>query len=116
MSRGYLSARGLIHSGKHTAKVYDIAAMHETEIAIPVASQVTDESTLGVDRRIRRSRREVFREHRLLKRLPLHIGAPTGISADAGEDTADLDAWFPTALWEELKGQRVEVQHAGPET
>ncbi|MCK9547595.1 MAG: type I-E CRISPR-associated endonuclease Cas1e [Sphaerochaeta sp.] len=66
---GFSTAIGFIHTGKQLSFVYDIADLYKTVTSIPVAFQVVSESHHDVERRVRLTLRDVFREQKLMKRI-----------------------------------------------
>ncbi|NCB97007.1 MAG: type I-E CRISPR-associated endonuclease Cas1 [Bacteroidia bacterium] len=66
---GFSPAIGFVHTGKQLSFVYDIADLYKTETSIPVAFQVVSESHEDVERRVRYTLRDLFKEQKLMKRI-----------------------------------------------
>jgi len=101
VSGGYSPALGFIHTGKQRSFVYDIADLYKVEVTIPVAFRVTGKTTRGLRSRVRRTCREAFKEHRLLKRVLRDIDEILDVPEDvlqAGK-AADTDPARPEPLW-----------------
>jgi len=101
VSGGYSPALGFIHTGKQLSFVYDIADLYKVEVTIPLAFRIVAESKERIGPRVREACREVFREHRLLKRILPDIDYLLGISEEvltAGQE-ADSDPARPEPLW-----------------
>jgi CRISPR-associated protein Cas1 len=101
VSGGYSPAIGFIHTGKQLSFVYDIADLYKAEVTIPLAFEVAAESTQDVHARVRQGCRQVFKRHRLLKRILPDIQNLLDLSAEvlrAGEE-ADSDPARPEPLW-----------------
>jgi CRISPR-associated protein Cas1 len=104
VSGGYSPAIGFIHTGKQLSFVYDIADLYKTETTIPLAFRAASEGTLQLEKRVRESCREAFREQQLLKRVLPDIDGLLDISEQeltAGAE-ADSDPARPEPLWEAL--------------
>lgn len=69
VSGGYSPGLGFIHTGKQLSFVYDIADLYKTELSIPIAFESAALSSANIDKRVRRSCREAFKEAKLLQRL-----------------------------------------------
>lgn len=69
ISGGYSPGLGFLHTGRMLSFVYDIADLYKSEFTIPAAFQVTGESTINVERRVRETCRELFNEKKLLQRI-----------------------------------------------
>lgn len=101
VSGGYSPAIGFIHTGKQCSFVYDIADLYKAEVTIPLAFQVVAESTQHLHARVRQACREVFKMHRLLKRILPDIQNLLDLSSEvmrAGQE-ADDDPARPEPLW-----------------
>ncbi|MCU0848437.1 MAG: type I-E CRISPR-associated endonuclease Cas1e [Spirochaetes bacterium] len=66
---GFSTAIGFVHTGKQLSLVYDIADLYKTDITIPVAFEIVKESAEDVERRVRYSLRDRFRQVRIMKRI-----------------------------------------------
>jgi CRISPR-associated protein Cas1 len=119
VSGGYSPALGFIHTGKQLSFVYDIADLYKVDVTIPLAFRTVAESTEKLGARVRQACREVFKEHRLLKRILPDIDYLLGISEEvlvAGQE-ADSDPARPEPLWSlppELILEEVEHGRDGP--
>ncbi len=114
VSSGYSPGLGFIHTGKQLSFVFDIADLYKTEITIPLAFRVTAEGTDGIEVRVRKAARDVFREHRLLARIVDDIERVLDVSRDVMEAGAELDSdpAKPEPWWEpppEIVGEEVAV-------
>lgn len=110
VSSGYSPGLGFIHTGKQLSFVFDIADLYKTEITIPLAFRVTAEGTDGLEVRVRKAAREMFREHRLLSRIVDDIEKVLDLSRDVLEAGGELDSdpAKPEPWWEpppELVGE-----------
>jgi len=68
IASGCSPALGFVHQGKQLSFVYDIADLYKTEIAVPVAFEVSKESS-SPETTVRRKMRDLFREKKLMKRI-----------------------------------------------
>jgi hypothetical protein len=102
VSGGYSPALGFIHTGKQRSFVYDIAVLYKVEITIPVAFEITGESTRHLRSRIRRACRDAFKAHSLLQRILPDIktllDVPDRVIRAGAE--ADTDPARPEPLWD----------------
>jgi len=69
LAAGYAPAIGFIHTGKPQSFVYDIADLFKFETTIPIAFKVARDSPYNLEKRVRISCRNSFREHKILKRI-----------------------------------------------
>ncbi len=110
---GYSPGLGFIHSGKQLSFVYDIADLYRIEYAVPIAFQCVAEhkqqeenqnippkQRLQLEQRTRYAMRNIFKQHKLLKRIPKDIAH----CLDIPVSTAELDPYAedparPSALW-----------------
>ena len=90
LSTGYSPAIGFIHTGKMLSFVYDIADLYRTDLVIPAAFQVAQRND-QVERRTRTVCREIFREHKLTKRIIPDIAEVLDASDDLGERPGELE-------------------------
>lgn len=103
VSAGYSPGLGFIHTGKQLSFVYDVADLYKTEVSIPIAFKSVAEKTDEIERRIRTTMRDSFREKKLLGRVISDINEILGIDSDDGEkntDDYDRDAALPAPLWD----------------
>ncbi len=74
LAAGYSPAIGFVHTGKQLSFVYDIADLYKTEITIPLAFQAASENREHLERYVRHTLRDIFREQKILKRIIPDIG------------------------------------------
>lgn len=82
---GYSPALGFIHTGKLLSFVYDIADLYKTDITVPVAFAVAAEAPQHLERAVRYTCRDAFRETKLLQRIVPDIEEVLDVSDDTGE-------------------------------
>lgn len=97
VSGGYSPALGFVHTGRQLSFVYDIADLYKTEFTIPAAFQTVAEGTDNVERRVRETCRELFREKKLLERILPDIDDLLQIDPEPVEPTPPAEA--PVAWW-----------------
>lgn len=104
VSAGYSPALGFIHTGKQLSFVYDVADLYKAETLIPTAFMVVAESEFGVEKRVRQTLRDQFREVKLLERIvsdlhllfdALDLSDPYAEDASAPGELWDLDGTVP---------------------
>lgn len=102
VSGGYSPALGFIHTGKQLSFVYDIADLYKAEITIPLAFQITAESTDKVEARVRAACREKFREAKLMGRILPDIDDLLQVDSQAADEVSDYDEdpALPGPLWD----------------
>lgn len=66
VSAGYSPALGFIHTGKQLSFVYDIADLYKADITIPTAFKAVTQGAENLEKRVRISLRDRFREMNLL--------------------------------------------------
>lgn len=66
---GFSTAIGFVHTGKQLSFVYDIADLYKTELTISVAFEIVKESHADVERRVRFTLRDRFRQMKIMKRI-----------------------------------------------
>lgn len=102
VSGGYSPALGFIHTGKQLSFVYDVADLYKVEFTIPLAFELVSLSPENVEKRIRETLREKFREAKLLERILPDIdtllATPENLES---EFPADTDQALPEPLWDE---------------
>jgi CRISPR-associated protein Cas1 len=102
VSAGYAPGLGFIHTGKHLSFVYDIADMYKAETTIPLAFQLTADSTVKLETRVRHACRDLFYAKKLLGRIVNDIDhlleTPSDLDADDNDPFAD-DPALPAGLW-----------------
>lgn len=101
LSAGYSPAIGFIHTGKQLSFVYDIADLYKARLTIPLAFKAAACSPSELERYVRLSLRDTFRETKLVQRIIPDIRLALGQTADAGIDDipADEDPALPSDLW-----------------
>lgn len=105
VSAGYSPGLGFIHTGKQLSFVYDVADLYKMEMTVPLAFQLTAESTTKLETRVRHACRNIFYEKRLLGRIVadidqiLNLTRPMEFGGDASQDV-DEDPARPGALWD----------------
>lgn len=107
VAAGYSPALGFIHTGKMLSFVYDIADLYKAEITIPAAFRAVAAGEGGLEGRVRRGCRDLFREQRLLARVVVDIERVLAVDEDAdvapGGDY-DADESLPGGLWDPERG------------
>jgi CRISPR-associated protein Cas1 len=118
VSAGCSPGLGFIHTGKQLSFVYDIADLYKTEFAIPIAFNSVSESTNDIERRIRITMRDLFRENKLLSRIISDIDELLGhdlMEEPKDNNDFDSDAALPAQLWGgnniDLKDILEEIEH-----
>jgi len=111
LATGYSPGIGFIHTGKQLSFVYDIADLYKVEITIPVAfrcaaaaMESTSLAARDLERAVRLTCRDRFRESKLLARIVPDIQrvldvAPTDADAALESFAPDADPALPTDLW-----------------
>ena len=99
VSGGYSTALGFLHSGKQLSFVYDIADLYKTRYTVPAAFQTVAEGPQEVEKRVRETCREVFRQEKLLAQILPDIDALLNMQAEE-EFVADGDPAYPTPWWQ----------------
>lgn len=97
---GYSPAIGFIHTGKMLSFVYDIADLYKVDVTVPIAFEEAARGTEDLESRVRHRCRDVFYEHRLLKRIVEDIAALFGDIIEPGEVPTDEDMALPSELWD----------------
>ena len=100
LSSGYSPALGFIHTGKQLSFVYDIADLYKLAITVPTAFRVTAQGPPKLEREVRISLRDAFREQRLIQRIIPDIREVLADDTPAEETSPyDEDAALPADLW-----------------
>ena len=96
---GYSPGLGFIHTGKMLSFVYDVADLYKAETTIPAAFEAVAQKGLDddLDRRVRCLCRRQFKNHDILKRIPLDLD---WIFQSEKVDE-DINAPKPGAIWDE---------------
>lgn len=107
ISGGYAPGLGFVHTGKQLSFVYDVADLYKVDLTVPLAFQLTAESTEHLETRVRYACRELFHAEHLLGRIIDDIDKlldmPPELDAGAAEEEAagefDSDPALPSGLW-----------------
>ena len=100
LSAGYSPALGFIHTGKQLSFVYDIADLYKVDLTIPLAFRIAGESPPEIERTVRLSCRDVFRDTKLVERIIPDIRLALGEPVSGEESSAfDEDEALPADLW-----------------
>jgi CRISP-associated protein Cas1 len=101
LSGGYSPALGFVHCGKQLSFVYDIADLYKVDYTIPAAFGVAAEGPADLERRVRLSCRDRFREARLMEHVLPDIAKVLDVPAkEAAEDEFAADGARPSDLWQ----------------
>jgi CRISPR-associated protein Cas1 len=84
---GFSPALGFIHSGKQLSFIYDLADLYKMELAVPVAFREAAVGTDDLDRRVRLSLRDAFRETNFMARVAKDL------LSIFGPDEADVEVY-----------------------
>lgn len=99
VSLGFSPGLGFLHTGKQLSFVYDVADLYKTEIVVPVAFAAAGASTEDVERRVRHTLRDKFRESKLLARVSRDLLRLFDLSEDE-VDPYETDAAAPGDIWD----------------
>ena len=101
LSTGYSPGLGFIHTGKQLSFVYDIADLYKVDITIPIAFRAAIDKPSNLERSVRLSCRDAFRDHKLLARVIPDIQKALGTPKELLDEmfTPDSDPALPTDLW-----------------
>jgi len=99
VSLGFSPGLGFLHTGKQLSFVYDIADLYKAEIVVPVAFSIASASELDVDRRIRLTLRDRFRESHLLSRIASDLHKLLDLDSDESDPYA-VDSAAPGQIWD----------------
>jgi CRISPR-associated protein Cas1 len=100
-SMGFSAALGFIHTGKQLSFVYDMADLYKLETAVPVAFAAAAEGPEDIERRVRLTMRDKFREEKLVDRIAEDLLGILGGDDDEVElESYDDDPARPAELWE----------------
>ena len=103
---GYSPALGFIHTGKQLSFVYDIADLYKTDISLPAAFRATAQNPDNLERAVRLTMRDYFRQFRLVDRIIPDIRKLLGDASYEEEAQAyDRDPALPSRLWESESNQ-----------
>lgn len=105
VAAGYSPGLGFIHTGKMLAFVYDIADLYKAEMSVPAAFKAVKEGEEGMETRVRRGLRDMFKEQRLLSRIVSDIDKVLNVTQREGENRYDDDSAAPADLWDPEAGE-----------
>ncbi len=101
LSGGYSPALGFIHCGKQLSFVYDVADLYKVAYTIPAAFAIAAENPPDLERQVRISCRDRFREARLMERILPDIAKVLDVpEKELAEDEFAADAALPAGLWQ----------------
>ena len=110
LSGGYCPALGFIHTGKQLSFVYDVADLYKVKYTFPIAFRESTGGTEGLESRVRRACRDLFRTQKLVQQILPDIAAVMDVPADgdnvgdpgddtyAGDEARPADWWQPDTL------------------
>lgn len=99
LSAGYSPAIGFIHTGKQLSFVYDIADLYKVDLTIPLAFKIAADPPPDLERCVRLSLRDIFRETRLVQRIIPDIRLALNDVEPDEASVLDEDPALPTELW-----------------
>lgn len=88
LGMGFSAALGFIHTGKQLSFIYDLADLYKMELAVPVAFKEAAIGPEDLDRRVRLSLRDTFRETNFMARVAKDL---MGIFGPDETDTEQFD-------------------------
>jgi CRISPR-associated protein Cas1 len=105
VSTGFSPGLGFIHTGKSLAFVYDIADLYKCDVTMPIAFTSAREGSLdGLEGRVRRRCRDIFRKTKLLERIVPDVQRVLGLRAETVKlfdaSQASEDAGCVGELWD----------------
>jgi CRISPR-associated protein Cas1 len=101
LSGGYSPALGFIHCGKQLSFVYDVADLYKVDYTIPTAFAIAAENPAELERHVRLSCRDRFREARLMERVLPDIAKALDVpEKEPAQDEFAADAALPAGLWQ----------------
>jgi len=101
LSGGYSPALGFIHCGKQLSFVYDVADLYKVAYTIPAAFAIAAEKPADLERQVRISCRDRFREARLMERILPDIAKALDVpEKELAEDEFAADGALPAGLWQ----------------
>ncbi|MHB0979855.1 MAG: type I-E CRISPR-associated endonuclease Cas1e [Thermoleophilia bacterium] len=108
LSAGYSAGLGFIHTGKQLSFVYDIADLYKVDITIPTAfSAVASASEGELEREVRLTCRDAFRQQRLLPRVVEDIERALDVGdleVELALGDMDSDDALPGGIWDPVDG------------
>jgi CRISPR-associated protein Cas1 len=99
VSLGFSPALGFLHSGKQLSFVYDVADLYKSEVVVPIAFAAAGASDEDVERRVRLTLRDRFRETRLLERIAKDLHRLFDLD-ESEPDEYEIDAAKPGDIWD----------------
>lgn len=99
ISLGFTPGLGFLHTGKQLSFVYDLADLYKTEVVVPVAFAAAGSSKIDVEKRVRHTLRDKFRQSKLLSRIAEDLHRLFDLEVTT-EDPFDEDAAAPGDIWE----------------
>jgi len=97
LGMGFSPALGFIHTGKQLSFIYDLADLYKLDLSVPVAFEAAAAGAEDIDRRVRISLRDRFRESRFMERVADDLMAIFGADEEDAE-VYDEDPAKPGAL------------------
>lgn len=110
LSGGYSPALGFVHTGKQLSFVYDVADLYKVKYTFPVAFREAAAGFDGLESRVRKACRDLFRTQKLVERILPDIAAALDVPGDseggneqpedtyAGDEARPADWWQPDTL------------------
>jgi CRISP-associated protein Cas1 len=92
---GYSPGIGFVHTGRLLSFVYDIADLYKVELTVPLAFQAAANGEQGLETRVRRACRDMFRKQRLLERILPDIDYVLGVTREEAEEDSPGEFWSP---------------------
>jgi CRISP-associated protein Cas1 len=107
VAAGFSPALGFIHTGKMLSFVYDVADLYKVDITVPLAFEITKESTENLESRVRHACRDQFYRDKLLQRIIPDIEKVLdyGKNEAEAENGFDADMALPGGLWDPQSGE-----------
>lgn len=99
VSMGFSPGLGFLHSGKQLSFVYDVADLYKTEVVVPVSFAAAAASSEDIERRVRHSLRDKFRESKILSRISRDLHRLFELDEEEA-DPFESDAALPGDIWE----------------
>jgi len=117
VATGFTPGLGFLHVGKQLSFVYDIADLYKVDVTVPAAFHAAREGEKGIESRVRRNCRDLFRSTKLLERIVPDLQRVIGLTPEParlvvhrgeeeGEATEEGMGDEPGALWSD-EGARV---------
>jgi CRISPR-associated protein Cas1 len=99
VSTGFSPGLGFVHTGKALAFVYDVADLYKVDITIPVAFAAATGPLDGLESRVRKACRDVFRRTKLIERIIPDMQRVLGLKpevvhyVDVASDEPEPELW-----------------------